>query len=304
MIQWGWFYILFNYSHQILRILPETILVRMQIIGKISSFVRHKIESADVIDAESLDLFCDKLVAFPKIAHTLFFLATRDPDRRDRVDLALLVGLLDVADVEEELLDHFVLSGKMVDVVRSVGDDDGVGVEITVGEGRSVKICTADALNYAVGVESHRGAPSVGKRVYARIPALRDAVADEKDLCVELMARCDGTVRKLKLVDNSDLVRGEGDGHAAGILELDANVRVGYVALINAVDEVFETFAAFVLKCDKRAVGLKIEPDSRGRLRAEAENVGKRVKGVDLTLLHLVKADAVILLFDIDRADG
>ena len=56
MIQWGWFYILFNYSHQIPRILPETILVRMQIIGKISSFVRHKIESADVIDAESLDL--------------------------------------------------------------------------------------------------------------------------------------------------------------------------------------------------------------------------------------------------------
>ena len=276
----------------------------MKLVGEADGIVRDEVESSDVAYAQGFNLACDKLVAFPEVAHTLFFLAVRDPDGRDRVDLALLVGLLDTSEVDAELSDHFVLRGKMVDVVRSVCDDDGLGVKITVCKGRAVEICAADTLDHAVSIESHRRAPSVGKRVDARIPALCDAVADEEDLSVKLMARGSSTVRKLELVDNSDIVRGECEGHAAGLPELDADVRVGYVALINAVNELFESLAALVLECDERAVGLKIKPDSGRGLGADAEDIGKRVKGVDLTLLHLVKTDAVILFFDIDRADG
>ena len=116
------------------------------------------------------------------------------------------------------------------------------------------------------------------------------------------MARNACTVGKLYVVDNSYVMGREDESDAARCIKLNAWVLE--CSLINAVDEVFESGSFFDVKCKIFAVGFEIESDSRGRFRAEAENVGKRVKGVDLTLLHLVKADAVILLFDIDRADG
>ena len=78
---------------------------------------------------------------------------------------------------------------------------------------------------------------------------------------------------------------GEDEGDAARRIKL--NARACECSLIYAVNEIFKSVSFFDIKCEIFAVGLEIEPDSRCCLRAESEDIGKRIKSIDLTLLYL-----------------
>ena len=194
----------------------------------------------------------------------------------------------------------------MIHIIRAVSDYNNIGLKPAVGKGRSVIIRAADALNYAVVIKRERRAVSIGKRVNARIPALRDAVADEERLFVKLMTHGIGTVGKLYVIDHSNFVRWEAESDAAGRgkIDLGTSVRYRHGALISSVDKVLKSSAALDPEGKVLAVGLKIEPDAGRGLRAEAENFGERIERLDLAFFHFIKVYTVRRLIDLNRADG